>query len=179
MPADWRRANLQQAKADFDMVKFLLGPSGPGFPRYHVLHYLQMTLEKAGKGLRTERGGPEPERTHKGAQVMLRMLNLGGTPSLREFHRRLGSRPEQRQARLRSLSSTAMVIERLAPANANITGQGVNAEYPWRKPGDPPEILAPALHPFGDPLLDRLRISMLVDMLDMLFQSLERTGELP
>lgn len=52
MAVDWRAAYLKQAYSDFEVAKVLMTEAAAGrVARCHMLHYLQMALEKLRKAI--------------------------------------------------------------------------------------------------------------------------------
>src|SRR5690606_17241505 len=96
-----------------------------GIPLCHVLHYLQMSLEKFSKGLMTRPGSmDEPAHSHEGATKLVQFLNRKSELT-NSFHKNLGMGDAQRRAYLNGLLPEVQFLERIAPALATRNGTGV------------------------------------------------------
>jgi hypothetical protein len=164
MPVDWQAGFLRQARADFEVVRLLQGQQPP-LAVCHLLHYLQMTLEKLSKGMMAAPGlNSPPARSHKGAARLLQVLAKSTNPQAKGFHARLGLGDAQRRALINGLLPTAEALERLAPA---LAGEGPNLEYPWLAPHSN-SVSTPVGHEFLEGALSRQKVIKLIELLRVL-----------
>lgn len=151
--SDWRDAFIAQARSDFQVADQLSRRGD--VPVCHVIHYLQMTLEKLAKGMSSRPGSaaPPPHSHHGAARFVRQMMKKG--PLSKDFHRGLGMGDAQRRAYLEGLLPSIQLIEDMAPAVANRRDAGVNAEYPWPVAGG--VVVAPVQHDFASIPSTKLR----------------------
>ncbi len=168
MPMDWQAAFLKQARADFEIVELLQRQRSP-VAACHLLHYLQMCLEKLAKGMeaRPKLHSP-PKKVHKGGARFLQLMAKKSRVS-DPFHvklERLGLSKSsgQSQAMINSLVPTAQALEQLAPA---LAGDGPNLEYPWLPP-HAAEVSIPAKHNFITGALSQPNVIQLINLLRVL-----------
>lgn len=133
MATDWRSGFLAQARSDFDVLQ-LLARSPSTVASCHVLHYLQMTLEKLAKGMSCRPGVwgelPPAYRNHRVAVSYVQTLMRSG-PRAAQLRRRTGWSPDHCRAYVRGILPAIQQIEELAPRWPPDT---VNTEYPWAAP---------------------------------------------
>lgn len=163
---DWRSAFIDQARSDFEIADLLARTEG--VPRCHLLHYLQMSLEKLSKGMVMLPGEMiPPQRTHAGPSELIQFMSRS-SPLTSEFHRTLRMNSIQRRAYLRGILPAIQLIERLAPA----LSAGPNAEYPWLTPTNSQaaeSVIAPVHYPFGN--IPEPVIIKVMDLMRTLLQS--------
>jgi hypothetical protein len=167
---DWRSAFIAQAASDYHVAALL--KEKPGVPLCHVLHYMQMSLEKFSKGLMTPPGSMvEPTHSHHGPAALIHFLNRQ-SPLTKAFHRELAMNHGQRNSYLIGLLPEVQFLEQITPAIANRAGTLVNAEYPWLLPARPPlpeEVVAPVHYPFSS--LRRTKLPKLLQLIGTITRS--------
>lgn len=168
---DWRSAFIDQAISDYKVAVLL--KENPGVPLCHVLHYLQMSLEKFSKGLMTPPGSMvEPAHSHEGATRLIRFLKTR-SPLTKPFHRNLDMGDSQRASYLDGLLPEVQFLEQIAPSLATRSGTRVNAEYPWLVPASlekAEHVIAPAKYTFTG-LPRRTKLEKLLQLIGTIAQS--------
>lgn len=157
MANDWADGFKKQARSDFSIAELLLSDNVSGQYAYcHLLHYLQMTVEKLGKAHSQSPNQP-PAKNHKGGKQLF--IAIKRNPN-NIFNRKI-----RRPRDYASILKTVAAIEALAPA---LAGDGPNAEYPWESPDK--RVIPPCEHNFlNDPNLSKQKIAKLVTYLSRVF----------
>lgn len=161
MNGSWANAYVEQGASDWRMYERLLNENWrePPVESCHVLHYLQMSTEKLGKGFLLAAGARlrDVNTSHEAfVQYLETMTRNHGLCEL------LDMTPSRLERHIGDLIPLARDIERLAP---QLSGSSPNPEYPWRDEVSS-EVYTPARYVFEllEEMMERgQRLANLID----------------